>query len=544
MEAHFTLSPPRVMEDANMANPARSMPELPESSGARNSPLPPNLPVLVNARDFTLPAAHPAIPNEHALRFIDATALPAKSQPNALGRKKKESGSAVLRGIKDLQQLQKQTIAVLESVKGALDDIQQVLRSPEATRGMEKQQNAAMLLSKGFARDAVEQALGATSLLPANPETHLLLSLSLAADQQFDASLATARKGLALFDRRQHPLAIEAGLLHALASLGCSAEAVDRWTAIIDALPLPILFEHMARIAACFPPDGRGEGSQDGATLLDELLNRRLARDDQNTLPHDPAANRAHLRQLEAEGKIDLRPDQFPAPTLFAGLEAAHDHQHPSTHRAILAQIARRLQLIQVIPGRDTAAATGEVIKFLGECVVPLANRGLDRSVDALSRAAVKRLLRFHADAMTLHRAMGKLELAGATFAQQEIASLLNHWRNAGRKVARAHHSLSASAFMLFGGAGVMAYVLWIMNGGGALHGKSTLLTLLSHRVDALWFGPALMALGGLVGIIALFGRTWHVALPDGRPPLSSEERAYLKTAALRQSLRAALQAR
>ncbi len=156
MEANFTFSPPRVMEDANMATPARSMPELPESSS--HSPLPSNLPVLVNARDFTLPA----ITNEHALRFIDATAASAPASPRALGRKK-ESGGAVLRGIKDLQQLQKQTIAVLESVKGALDEIHQVLRSPEATRGMEKQQNAAMLLSKGFARDAVEQALGATA---------------------------------------------------------------------------------------------------------------------------------------------------------------------------------------------------------------------------------------------------------------------------------------------------------------------------------------------------------------------------------------------
>src|ERR1043165_2256954 len=109
---------------------------------------------------------------------------------------------------------------------------------------MEKQQNAATLLSKGFAREAVEQAQGAVALLPANPESHLLLSLSLAADQQFEIALATARKGLALFDRRFHPLAIEAGLLHALAALGCGSEAVERWEVIIDALPLPVLFEH------------------------------------------------------------------------------------------------------------------------------------------------------------------------------------------------------------------------------------------------------------------------------------------------------------
>src|SRR4029078_10988971 len=164
---------------------------------------------------------------------------------------------------------------------------------------MEKQQNAATLLSKGFAREAVEQAQGAVNLLPANPEAHLLLSLSLAVDQQFDSSLNAARKGLALFDRRSHPLAIEAGLLHALAALGCGTEAVARWTAIIDSLPLTIPFDHMRRIGACFPSEPAGGGD----AILDELINRRLARDEQ-TIASEVPANRPRV------GRIAIRPHE------------------------------------------------------------------------------------------------------------------------------------------------------------------------------------------------------------------------------------------
>src|SRR5262245_9385304 len=141
----------RVTEDASMAFPARPLLE----SGAEEpnvipaAPrLPPSLPVLLNVRDL----AH------SELRYVDAQATPVV--PPAMGGAgsgKKREGD-VLRGIKDLQQLQKQTIAVLEALKGSLEDIGQVLRSPEATRGMEKQQNAAMLLAKGFAREAVEQS--------------------------------------------------------------------------------------------------------------------------------------------------------------------------------------------------------------------------------------------------------------------------------------------------------------------------------------------------------------------------------------------------
>jgi hypothetical protein len=472
---------------------------------------------MMNVRDM-------APTDQAGLRFVDA-AHPAASaaQPLATPAQRKKE-SAVLRGIKDLQDLQKQTIAVLESVKGTLDDIQQVLRSPEATRGMEKQRNAATLLAKGFAREAIEQAQGAVNLLPANPESHLLLSLSLAADQQFDASLAIARKGLALIDRRNHPLAIECGLLHALAALGCGPEALDRWSVIIDALPLPVLFEQLSRIAACFPSQPLGGGD----ALLDEWLTRRLARDEQAAATLDPAARRARLRQ---EGTVETRPDEIPAPALLAALDAAHEFHLLNTHRALLAQVARRLQFVL------TAA---DVVKFIGECVVPLANRGLDRSAGALARASVKRLLRFHADVQTLHRAMTKLELAGATVAMQEIASLLHHWRTAGNRVHRAYRGLQLSAALLAGGLLVLAYVLWFMN-GGALAGHATTVALFSRAFDALFAGPAIMAVGGILGVYALLGRTWHVALPEGRPPLSANDLRYLNTPPVRQAIRAIL---
>ncbi len=372
----------------------------------------PALPIVLNAQQLAASKENLAAGGGVApFRYVE---VPKGVKEEAEGKRAGRKESGVLRGIKDLQQLQKQTLAVLESVKLNLEDIGQVLRSPEATRGLEKQQNAATLLSKGFARDAVEQALGAVGLLPANPEAHLLLALSLAADQQFDGALQAARKGLALFDRRSHGLAIEAGLLHALAALGCGAEAVERWGVIIEGLPVEVLLEHLGRIAACFPGDAP-EGQ------LDVWVARRLVRDEE-------AAGIA-IPGLGARGKGPLSRVEMKAGTLFAGLAAAQMGKLARTHRAILGQVAKRL---------SEAKDAGEVVRFLTECVIPLGNMGLDRSADALGRAAVKRLLRGHADAMTLHRAMGKLEMAGAETGMREVATLLNHWRKGGGKVAGA----------------------------------------------------------------------------------------------------------
>lgn len=502
-----------------MANPARALPaeSPPPSELARAEALPPTLPLMLNVKD--LAAAE-------SLRFVDVPAAapaPSKKKEPARGE------AAVLRGIKDLQQLQKQTIAVLESVKGTLDDIQQVLRSPEATRGMEKQQNAAMLLAKGFAREAVEQSQGAVALLPANPEAHLLLALSLAADAQFEASLSAARKGLALVDRRHHPLAIECGLLHALSALGCAGEAIERWGVIVDTLPLPVLFEQMARIAACFPAEGLGGGE----ALLDDLLNRRIARDEQQAADERPEARRERIRS--ATGKVEIRPDEMAAATMFSGLDAAHDYQLPCTHRAILAQIARRLQL-----ARDA----GEVVKFLGECVVPLSNRGLERSAGALARASVKRMLKQHADVMTLHRAMAKLELAGASAALGELGRLLHHWRKAWNAQRRRRWSLWGAMLLAGGGVAALLHVLFVMNGGGMAAGRPTLVALAGAEVDALWGGPGLLLLAGFVGLYGAAAARRRLELPENRGALTAEERASLNSTAVRQAVRSALSSR
>ncbi len=502
------------MEDAIVAETARPLQELPEpeKSGAiRRAPS--KLPVVLNVQE-----------QAGALRYVAPGGIVDGGAGGGVGstNKKKEKSSrkenGVLRGIKDLQQLQKQTIAVLESVKANLDEIQQVLRSPEATRGLEKLQNAATLLSKGFARDAVEQADGAVGLLPANPAAHLLLAMSLAADQQFDLALHTARKGLALFDRRTHPLAIEAGLLHALAALGCGAEAVERWVVIIDALPVPVLLEHIRRIAACFPADASEE-------LLDEMLMRRLTQE-----------SRAARREREGKSKgrsrvVEMRASEIPAPALFAGLDAAHHAKLAATHRAILGQVARRLN--------ETTEA-GDVVRFLTDCVVPLGNMGLDRSANALGRSAAKRLLTMHADAMTLHRAMTKLEMAGARTGMQELARLLNHWRRAGVKVDRARRLLVMATALLLGGVGLFAYVLFVL---GAIHGRASFVALAGYRVDAVWVGPGVAVIGCVLGVIALLGRTWSVELPEGRGALTAEELRFIRTGAVRQSLRSALSA-
>jgi hypothetical protein len=427
-------------------------------------------------------------------------------------RERREKGA--VRGLKELQKLQKQTIAVLEAVKGNLEEIEQVLRSPEATRGLEKQRNAATLLAKGFARDAVEQASGAVALLPANPEAHLLLALSLAADQQVEASLAAARKGLALFDRRTHPLAIEAGLLHALAALGCGAEAAERWGVIIGGLPVPVLLEHVGRVAACFPaeaPDGQ----------LDEWLAARLA--------GERKTGTKALGRRRASGAVETRAGEIPAVALFAGLAAAQQAKLPQTHRAILGQIGHRL---------NEAKESTDILRFLTECVVPLGNTELTRSTNALGRAAVKRLLRLRADAGTLFRAMEKLHMAGAGTGTRELATLLDHWRRGGAKLARARRMLLLSTAMLIGGVGLLAYVLWPL---GALAGKQVMMAVGTTRIDALWVGPACIGAGALLGVAALLGKTWKVELPHERPALSAEELRLLRTSAVRHAIRGAL---
>ncbi|MGN6367176.1 MAG: hypothetical protein ACTHN5_02835 [Phycisphaerae bacterium] len=490
---------------AETARPLQDLPE-PEKPGALRR-VPASLPAIINAQQLAN-----AGDNAAALRYVPPVVESAEAPAKPAKASRKDNG--VLRGIKDLQQLQKQTIAVLESVKANLDEIQQVLRSPEATRGLEKLQNAATLLAKGFARDAVEQADGAVGLLPANPEAHLLLALSLAADQQFDLALHTARKGLALFDRRTHPLAIEAGLLHALAALGCGPEAVERWAVIIDGLPVPVLLEHIGRIAACFPGDAP-EGQ------LDEMLTRRLTREERET--HEERTSRRRSRTIET------RPGEIPAPALFAGLDAAHYAKLTATHRAILGQVARRL---------NETKDPGDVVRFLTDCVIPLGNMGLDRSANALGRSAAKRLLRMHADAMTLHRAMTKLEMAGTKSGTLELARLLNHWRRAGVKVDRARRLLAAATVLLVLGVGLFAYVLV---GLGALHGSRHSLGIGGVQFDALWVGPALAGIGSVLGVIALLGRTWTVELPEGRPPLTAEELRFIRTPAVRHSLRSTL---
>jgi hypothetical protein len=415
--------------------------------------------------------------------------------------------------LKDLQQLQKQTIAVLESVKSTLDDIQQVLRSPEATRGMEKQQNAATLLAKGFVREAVEQAQGAVGLLPANPEAHLLLALSLAADRQVDGALAVARKGLLLVDRRQHPLAIECGLLHAMALLGCGSEALDRWSVIIESLPLPVLFKQMGRIAACFPRPERGVC---GEELLDELITRRLMKEEDTADGQVVEKRGARAgRGGRESGRIHFRADEIPAGALFAALDAAKDFDLANTHRALLGQVARRLQL---------AKEPGEVVKFLTECVVAVGNRGLDRSTRALGRAVVKRLLKQKADVMMLHRAMGKLEMAGSEVAHGELKGLLKRWRREANLAGWAKGLLAVAMMTLIAGGGIFAY------------------TIVTGETDdqRRLAGPVVMLGGSIIGLMAgaVWSRRRGGAVADGRAKLTREERAYLNSRGVRESLR------
>jgi len=494
----------RVMEDVCVGLAAREPEDLAgeQTSLVRRGVPIPNPPIVMN-----VPKA--AMPGE--LKLAEAGGSNAEMGGAAVAGGGGGKNAAVLHGLKDLQQLQKQTIAVLEAVKGNLEDIQKVLRSPEATRGMEKQQNAAALLARGFSGEAVQQAAGAAELLPVNPDAHLLLSLALASDQQFDASLAAARKGLALFDRRQHPLAIEAGLLHAIAALGHGPEAAERWGQIVEGLPLAVLMEHLARIAVCYPSDAP-EGQLDG------MIERRVARGE----------------GLEARGagmprRALLAADDVPAGAIFAGLDAAREHKLLRAHKAILELVKQKAVALG-----DAA----EVVRFLGEFVVPLGNRGLERTAASAAKRCGWKLFAAHADAMTLHRAMNKMEMAGCETATHDLAALLEHWRCAGQKQARARGVLMSAVALMVGGIGVLSYTLWGMDG---LEGKANPVTVAGMTVDMLWFGPLVLAAGAVVGVLGLMGRYPQVELPSNRGPLSGEERAYLRQGAVKVSLRGAL---
>ena len=473
---------------------ARQPEEHDSTALARRGMPTPNAPIILHAPK----------PDVTALKLVDAPEEPTAQE----ARSAKGKDGAVLRGLRDLQQLQKQTIAVLEAVRGNLEDIQQVLRSPEATRGMEKRQNAAALLVKGFARDAVVQAQGAVELLPANPDAHLLLSLSLAADQQFDGSLAAARKGLALFDRRQHPLAIEAGLLHAIAALGHGVEAAERWEQIIDALPRAVLLEHLGRIAVCYPGDAP-EGQ------LDAIVERRIARQEDGT------ETPARRRRIVAE--------DVPAATLLQGLDAAAQHALRRTKAAILVYL------------KDRAASLTDItdaIRFLGEFVLPLGNRGMARPAASLAKRCGRCLITLHADAMTLYRAMLKFQMAGCDTAARDIAALLQHCGTIGTRQALARRLLGGAALLMLLGVALLIYVLWPL---GAISGKQVVWAIGGLALPAIWVGPALLGLGALTGVVGLLGRFPAVKLPLGRAPLTREERAFLRTREVRQNLRSAL---
>ena len=313
-----------------------------------------------------------------------------------------------------------------------------------------------------------------------------------------------------------HPLAIEAGLLHALAAMGCGAEAVERWGAIVEDLPLGILFENLCRISACFPADAP-EGQ------LDELVNRRLAREEQ-----------------EAEAAKDERPrrggvvkkEEVAAAVLFTGLDAAQQAKLMITHRAMLGQVAHRFQGLE---------DPSDLLRFLTEYVVPLANRGLERSAQALGRAATKRLLVAHADAMVLHRAMQKLQMAGDQDVVHDVATLLTHWRQSCTRVNRARHGLQMAVVMIVGGGCGLAYVLWPM---GVLAGKTAEFELLGQTWKWEWVGPAIMVAGAVLGLAALMGRTWNVMLPYGRRALTREELAYLRQPEVKANVRGAMKGR
>ncbi len=129
--------------------------------------------------------------------------------------------------------------------------------------------------------------------------------------------------------------------------------------------------------------------------------------------------------------------------------------------------------------------------------------------------------------------------MAGCTVAANEIATLLHHWRMAGKKIARAKGLLALACGLFIAGIGIFAYVLF---GLDAVSGAVPAFSAGGVRIPAIWIGPTVMALAGVAGFIGLLHRTWNLELPGERPPLSREERSYIGTAEVKQAIRAALQ--
>jgi len=200
-----------------------------------------------------------------------------------------------------------------------------------------------------------------------------------------------------------------------------------------------------------------------------------------------------------------------------------------NTHRAILGQVAHRLQL-----ARDP----GDIMRFLSEFLLPLGNTELERTTEALARAAVKLLLNFHADAETLFRAMGKMQMAGAMSPAKNLAGFLNFWRVRGVKVRRARQQLWASVLLFAGGAVLLGYAVFAL---GAFAGKNPVVAIAGYKVPWLWIGGDLIGVAGLIGLLALFNRSLNTPMPSGRSPLTTAELAFLRGSTVKRELRAIL---
>ncbi len=80
---------------------------------------------------------------------------------------------------------------------------------------------------------------------------------------------------------------------------------------------------------------------------------------------------------------------------------------------------------------------------------------------------------------------------------------------------------------MLITGASSLGVILWSS----------------SIRADLLWTTGISVSVGAAIGLFALMGRTWTVELPADRPALTAEELQFIRTPAVKQSLRGVLTA-
>jgi hypothetical protein len=213
---------------------------------------------------------------------------------------------------------------------------------------------------------------------------------------------------------------------------------------------------------------------------------------------------------------IDTLPMEIPASCLITALDASGEANLRKTRRAILRQIAYRL--------RDITSAN-EMVRFLTDCLVPLGNRGLDRATMSLARSAIRRMLQLHADAPTLHRAMVKLQMAGADTAAAEIANLLWRWRNAGNCAMRAKGVLIAGGVSFVMGVVMLVCVLSGVAGGLVV------------------WSAVLLGIGVLLGLLAGIISASDMSLPGNRGPLTADEIRFLRPMAMRMSLRDAMNA-